>query len=303
MAATKTPQADLTVTEHLLSLAPARQGRPALVDSGSGRTISYADLAATVRMAAAGLLRRGVRPGDLVAVHVRDAVAFVLASQAIRAAGGVPAPVSPDAGSPDAGGGDAGGGDAGGGDAGGGDAGGGDVAGHLTRCDARILITDRRSAGVALDLAERSRVRQVICFGEVSGATRFDDLLCAGTVPALPRTGDDLALLAAVRAADGSLRPAPIKNRELATRLRQLTAEMRLGSCDVVVAAPVCGDGRRYSALLDAVLASGATVVAASAADEQVMLAAARAYQGTVIVAPLGIGLAGCGMRVVTVPP
>lgn len=278
MAASEMPPAELTVTENLLRLAPARNGRPALVDAGSGRTITYSSLAATLRATAAGLGRRGVRPGDVVAVHVSGAVAFALASQAVRAAGGVPAPVAPGACAEQ-------------------------TAEHLTRCDARMLITDRRLACASLDLAERSRVRQVVSFGEVSGATRFEALLRAGTARPVPRTGDDPALLAAVRTADGALRPTPVTNREHSARLRQLATEVNLATWDVIVAAPVCGDGRGYSALLDLALAHGATVVDAPGAEEQVLLAAARTHRGTVAFVPPGTELAGRSVRVVTITP
>ena len=85
---------ELTVTQRLLSQAQARGARRALVGGATGRSYSYAELATTVRAAAAGLAWRGLQAGDVVGVHVPDAVCFVLATHAIRAAGGVPSPVA-----------------------------------------------------------------------------------------------------------------------------------------------------------------------------------------------------------------
>ena len=56
---------------------------------------SFADLAATVQRAAAGLAWRGLRPQDIVGVYVPDAASYVLGCHSICAAGGVPSPVSP----------------------------------------------------------------------------------------------------------------------------------------------------------------------------------------------------------------
>src|SRR5260370_6490441 len=127
------PSADVTVTEHVLGLAPGRYGRSALVDPTSGLIISYSSLVARVRAAAAGLTRRGMRPGDVAGVHVSSPVAFALASQSIRAAGGVPSPAAAGAAS-------------------------GVIAAQLTEGDARILITDTALAGAAPPIAHHSRV-------------------------------------------------------------------------------------------------------------------------------------------------
>ena len=194
------PSADVTVTEHILGLAPGRYGRSALVDPASGVTISYSSLAAKVRAAAAGLARRGMRPGDVAGVHVTSPVAFALASQSIRAAGGVPSPAAPGECN-------------------------GAIAAQLTECDARMLITDGALVCASLDIAEHSRVRQVISFGQVNGVTRFDALFGAGTSRPLPRTGDHLALLAWIHGADGSAQPVRVTHRELAAQLRTLAAD------------------------------------------------------------------------------
>src|SRR5215472_16406942 len=61
-----------------------------------------------------------------------------------------------------------------------------DMAAQLADCGARILITARPLAAVALAAADRSWVRQVISFGEAPGAIPFDALLAAGTLRPAP---------------------------------------------------------------------------------------------------------------------
>ncbi len=272
------PSADVTVTEHVLGLAPGRYGRSALVDPASSLTISYSSLAAKVRAAAAGLTRRGMRPDDVAGVYVASPVAFVLASQSIRAAGGVPSPAAAGA-CTDA------------------------IAAQLTACDARILITDKGLACAALDIAEHSRVRQVISFGHANGATRFDALLGAGTLRPLSRPGDHLALLAWAPGTDGSPQPLPVTHRELVAQLRKLASDAKLAAWDIVLAGPPSGDGRAYSAMLDLALAVGATVVGAPSHCGEDLLALGRSHRATVAFVPPGSELAGNSIRRVTITP
>ncbi|HKB30156.1 MAG TPA: AMP-binding protein [Streptosporangiaceae bacterium] len=272
------PSADVTVTEHVLGLAPGRYGRSALVDPTSGLIISYSSLVARVRAAAAGLTRRGMRPGDVAGVHVSSPVAFALASQSIRAAGGVPSPAAAGAAS-------------------------GVIAAQLTECDARILITDSALAGAALDIAEHSRVRQVISFGPASGVTRFEALLGSGTLRPVHRAGDHLALLAWAPGADGRPQPLPVTHSELVAQLRKLASDAKLAAWDVILAGPPSGDGRGYSALLDLALAVGATVVGTPAPCGADLHQLARVHRATVAFVPPGSDLAGNSVRRVTITP
>jgi len=250
MAAAEMPFAN--VTEHLLRLAPGRNGRLALVDDAAGVIVSYSRLAATVRAAAAGLARRGMRLGDVAGVHVASATRFVLASQAIRAAGGAPSPICPSA-CPRA------------------------AATQLTECDARILITDSCLARRSVDIAERSRVRQVICFGDASETVPFGALLGGGTMRSVHCQGDDLALIAVASGPGGQPELVRVTHREVAVQLQRLAPLAKLAAWDVIVTGPVHGDGRGYSALLDLALAGGATIVGTPSASGPDLVAMARA--------------------------
>ncbi|MGE5285756.1 MAG: AMP-binding protein [Micromonosporaceae bacterium] len=264
------------VTEHVLGLAPGRNGRPAVVDDASGAVITYSRLAVTVRAAAAGLARRGMRPGDVAGVYVASAPRFVLASLAIRAAGGVPSPVSPDACART-------------------------TEMLLGEFDARMLITDTCLEQAALEITERCRVRQVICFGDASETTRFDALLRAGMMRPLHRDGGDVALVAAMREREGEPELVRVTYRELAAQMRRLALQARLAAWDIIVTGPPYGDGRGYSALLDLALAAGATVVGAPTAGRSHLLSAARTHRGTIAFVPPGVELPGHGMRLITI--
>jgi acyl-CoA synthetase (AMP-forming)/AMP-acid ligase II len=271
---TEAPLGELTVTERLLAAAPSRGKHRALVGGSAGLACGYAELAATVRAAAAGLAWRGLEPRDVVGVYAPDAACYVLAAHAIRAAGGVPTPVATGLTVPE-------------------------IAGQLADCGARMLLTAPPLAASALAAADRSWVRQVISFAEAPGAILFSALLGMGTLQPASGRAHDLALLPYSRMPDGLLGPVPVSHHDMSARLRRLETEAGVGEEDVVLAAPPVGDGRTYTALLDHALLRGATVVAARAEE---LATAADVHQGTAMIAADGVAVAGGeGLRVFAV--
>jgi non-ribosomal peptide synthetase component E (peptide arylation enzyme) len=271
---TATSAGDVTVTQRLLCAAAGYGARPALISRAPAQAYSYAELAFLVKHAAAGLAWRGVRPRDVVGVYVPDAARYLLSCHAIRAAGGVPSPVTDGLSIAE-------------------------VAGQLADCGARMLITAPPLAMASIAAADRSWVRQVICFGDAPGATPFDALLGVGALQPARMRAHDLALLAYRRRADGVLGQAALSHMELDFELARLAEDAPVGQGDVVLATPPAGDGRAYSAYLNHVLLGGAKVVA-TPADE--VAAAASEHSGTAAIIPTGArGTLGDQVRVFAV--
>jgi hypothetical protein len=261
------------VTEHILGLADRAGYGAALVDAADATVTTWPQFAQTVRAAARGLSRRGLRDTDTVGVFVQDAASHAAAVHAVRAAGAVAAPVRPAATAAD-------------------------VAAHLKACRARLLITSAGLAELAVQAAERSWVRQVFAFGEAPGTTPFGSLLGAakhghhypagGGAPSGPNGGTRPATCAVTQHIldRAGLRPAGAAGlgRDRNGLKSWLTCR------DVVVAGPPCGDPDAYTALLDLALAAGATIVAAPAGQ---ITAAVRAYNGTAAIVPRGTGIQG----------
>jgi len=153
------------ITEHILALAGRAGHGAALIDAAGAAVTTWPQFAATIRAAAGGLSRRGLREDDTAGVLTEDAVSHAVAIHSIRAAGAVAAPVQAAA---------------------------ADVAGQLKQCRARLLITSAALAELAIDAAERSLVRQVVTFGEAEGATPFSDLVETAKHgrPGIPRVAD-----------------------------------------------------------------------------------------------------------------
>jgi hypothetical protein len=236
------------MTMSILELADEAGYRAALIDATGVTVTAWPRFAWTVRGAARGLGRRGLAEGDTAGVLVQDAASAAIAVNAIRAAGATACLIRPDA-SP------------------------ADIADRLNACGARLLITSAPLAELAAEGADRSRVRQVIAFGEAAGTTPFSSLLESG------RHGlaDEYQPRVHGLADEPGLIPAPDLGHELTNR-------------DVVVAAPPCGDGSAYTSLLDLTLLTGATLVAAPLS---LLTAAMRIYKGTAAIVPHGTDVPG----------
>jgi hypothetical protein len=259
---------DRELTERILQVADEAGYRAALVDATDGSVTAWPRFARIVRAAACGLARRGLAEGDTAGVFVQDAASAAIAVNAIRAAGAVACLVRSDADPAD-------------------------VAGQLNACGARLLITSAPLAELAAEGADRSRVRQVIAFGEAAGTTPFSSLLESGRHGQPDRHAvAEPGLVDLPGAVDESGRPegngladehdladsgGPDPGGELTYR-------------DVVVAGPPCGDGQAYTSLLDLTLLTGATLVAAPVT---LVTAAMRVYKGTAAIVPRGTRVPG----------
>ena len=260
--------ADRALTARILEIADGAGYRAALIDATDGSVTGWPQFAGTVRAAAAGLARRGLAEGDTAAVFVQDAASAAIAVNAIRAAGARACLIRSDAGPAT-------------------------IAAWLNACGARVLITSAPLAELATEGADRSRVRQVIAFGEAAGTTPFSSLLGSGRhgqpdEPAAAEPGF-------AEKPGFTHEPGRPEGNGLAHE-RDLADSGEPGSGrgltyrDVVVACPPCGGGQAYTALLDLTLLTGATLVAA---PRPLVQAAIRVYKGSAAIVPPGTAAPG----------
>ena len=259
---------DRAMTERILAVAAEAGYRAALIDATEGSVTAWPRFSRTVREAAGGLARRGLAEGDTAGVFVPDAVSAAIAVNAIRAAGARACLIRSDAGPAD-------------------------IAARLNACGARVLITSAPLAELAAEGADRSRVRQVIAFGEAAGTTPFSSLLGSGRHG---QPGEQAVAGPGFAEKSGFAHESgrPEGNGRADERDLEDSGEPGSGGelthRDVVVAGPPCGDGPAYTALLDLALLAGATLVAAPL---PLVMAALRVYKGTAAIVPHGTGVPG----------
>ncbi len=81
--------------EYVLHGAAGWGSRTAIIDGPTGRVLTYGELAASVRKAAAGLAARGVAQGDVLALCSPNSPEFAVAYYAVLAAGALVTTVNP----------------------------------------------------------------------------------------------------------------------------------------------------------------------------------------------------------------
>jgi hypothetical protein len=261
---------DRALTGRILDIADEAGYRAALIDATDGSVTAWPRFARTVRAAAGGLARRGLAEGDTAGVFVQDAASAAIAVNAIRAAGGRACLIRSDAGPAD-------------------------IAARLNACGARVLITSAPLAELAAEGADRSRVRQIIAFGDADGTTPFSSLLGSGRHSSPGWEPDEQAAAGpgfAERSGFAHESGRPEGNGRADERDLAISGEPGSGGGltyrDVVVAGPPCGDGQAYTSLLDLTLLAGATLVAAPV---PLVVAALRVYKGTAAIVPPGTGV------------
>ncbi|MDA2812067.1 AMP-binding protein [Nocardiopsis sp. RSe5-2] len=250
-----------SLTEGLLERLQSSARTPAVTAAGGARTPAIV-FAATAERAAAGLARRGVHPGDVVAVLVPPSPERLLAVFTALAAGAVVLPLE-----------------------------GADPAAAevLTSTDTRMLLVSEALASDALALADRSRVRQVVAFGQAPETTPFDELLLPGPEGADPdrAAGEAGGGLLTYRADARSVRTAVHGQEELLDRFRALDAQLALTPEDTVALDAAMPEPEQV-VLAAVALWSGASVVASPGAPPSELAALGVTVQGSPAPARIG---------------
>ena len=86
---------DVGLAEFVLRRAGELGDKPALIDAPSGRTVTYRQLADSVRRAAAGLAARGFNAGDVLALHAPNLPEYAVVALAVAARGGAVTTANP----------------------------------------------------------------------------------------------------------------------------------------------------------------------------------------------------------------
>jgi 4-coumarate--CoA ligase len=86
---------DVSLTEHVLRRVEDLGDKPALIDALTGRTLTFAQLDDAVRRLAGGLVARGFKAGDVVAIMAPNLPEYAVVFHGVALAGGTVTTINP----------------------------------------------------------------------------------------------------------------------------------------------------------------------------------------------------------------
>ncbi|WP_251093873.1 4-coumarate--CoA ligase family protein [Streptomyces sp. Caat 7-52] len=266
------PPVELPIHEAVLGHAAGFGDQPALVDGTDGTTLTYDQLDRFHRRIAAGLAGIGVRKGDVLALHSPNTIAFPTAFYAATRAGAAVTTVHPLATAEE-------------------------FAKQLRDSAARWIITVSPLLGTARRASELAGgVREILVCDSASGHRSLSELLaCDGPDP---RVGidpaEDIAALPYSSGTTGVPKGVMLTHRQIATNLAQLKPAVHAGPGDRILAVLPFFHIYGLTALMNAPLRDGATVVVLPRFELETFLAAIQNHRitGLYVAPPIVLALA-----------
>jgi acyl-CoA synthetase (AMP-forming)/AMP-acid ligase II len=258
---------NVSLPDFLLATAEDFADRPAIVDGTDGRSLSYEQLADSVKRVAAGLAARGLRPGDAFAIMAPNSPEWLIACYGAMAAGAIVTGINPLY-KPD------------------------EVATQLRDADARVVLTIPAVLPIVREAVQRAggRARIVVLGTAPDGTLPFGELLAAaGRPPGRRIAPDALALLPYSSGTTGLPKGVMLTHRACLTNVMQILTAMPVTPEDRVLAVPPFFHAVGFIVLATPALMSGATLVTLPRFDVAGFLAALQDHRitQTVVVPPI----------------
>ncbi len=191
---------DVALTPFVLGKAQRLRDKVAIVDAPSGRSYTYGQIAGGVRSLAGGLTKRGFRKGDVLAIMSPNLPEYPIAFHGVASAGGVNTTLNPTYTAEE-------------------------IAFQLNDSRARLLLTIPPLVDKAKEAASRSKVEEIIVFGEAEGALPFASLLSGDSAPILKiDPAEDLVALPYSSGTTGFSKGVMLTHRNLVANLVQTSA-------------------------------------------------------------------------------
>jgi acyl-CoA synthetase (AMP-forming)/AMP-acid ligase II len=272
----KSPYPDVEVPEvslpdFVLGGAAERGEKPALIDGPTGRTITYAALAAGVERIAAGLAERGFRKGDVFAIFSPNVPEYALAFHGVAAAGGISSTINPlytvD-----------------------------ELAFQLRDSNARYLLTIPQFLDRALDAAKQVGIEEVFVLGEAEGATPFAALMATGgdapRVSIDPR--EDLVVLPYSSGTTGLPKGVMLSHQNIVANIRQALVPHSTSEKDVIIGVLPFFHIYGMTVIMNSAIHLGATIVSMPRFDLEEFLTLLQDHKVTraYLVPPIILALA-----------
>ncbi|MFF0228485.1 4-coumarate--CoA ligase family protein [Streptomyces sp. NPDC004629] len=266
------PALELPIHEAVLGRAAEFGDRAALIDGVDGTTLSYAQLDRFHRRVAAALAATGVRKGDVLALHSPNTIAFPTVFYAATRAGAAVTTVHPLA-TPE------------------------EFAKQLRDAAARWIVTVAPLLATARRAAELAGgIREIFVCDGAPGHRSLTDLSArTGPEPHLAiDPAEDIAVLPYSSGTTGIPKGVMLTHRQIATNLAQLEPAASAAPGDRILAVLPFFHIYGLTALMNAPLRLGATVVVLPRFDLETFLAAIETHRitGLYVAPPIVLALA-----------
>jgi acyl-CoA synthetase (AMP-forming)/AMP-acid ligase II len=266
------PPVDLPIHDAVLGHAARFADTPALVDGTDGTTLSYEQVDRFHRRVAAALAEAGVRKGDVLALHSPNTVFFPIAFYAATRAGASVTTVHPLATAEE-------------------------FARQLADSSARWIVTVSPLLETARRAAQSAGgVREILVCDTAPGHRSLIDMLaCTAPEPAVAvDPARDVAALPYSSGTTGTPKGVMLTHRQIATNLAQLESAITAGPGDRILAVLPFFHIYGLTALMNAPLRTGATVVVLPRFEVETFLAAIERHRitGLYVAPPIVLALA-----------
>jgi len=262
---------DISLPTFVLAGADGLGNKPALIDGPTGRTLTYADLARSVRQVATSLARRGFQKGDVFAIYSPNVLEYAVALHAVATLGGIATTANPLS-TPR------------------------ELALQLSDARAKYLVTVPQLLDHALEATRQAPMREVFVFGEAAGASPFAALMEGDDdVPAVtidPR--NDLVALPYSSGTTGLPKGVMLTHRNLVANIVQTSAVIQAPEGERSIAVLPFYHIYGFTVLLNISLYQGVTIVTMPRFDLELFLRLLQDYGITRanVVPPIVLALA-----------
>lgn len=261
---------EIPLTEFVLRRAAEFGDKPAIIDSESGRTITYAQLTPLVHRLAAGFASHGLAKGDVLAIYSPNLPEFSLAFHAATSIGGIVTMVPPlftdD-----------------------------EIKTQLRDSAAKFIVTIPQLLSKAREAAAAANVEKIFVIGEAEGAISLSSFLTIDSEPPVVKIDpEDVAALPYSSGTTGFPKGVMLMHRNLVSMLCQIQANEAMTEKDTIICVVPMYHLYGLHVVANLALAQGATVVTLPRYDLKVFLETLEKYQVTVapLVPPLVLALA-----------
>src|SRR6266567_1450525 len=261
---------EVPLTSFVLQRAAELGNKPALIEGPTGRIVTYAKLAESIRRVAASLAARGFVKGEVFGILSPNVPEYAIAFHGVALLGGIITPINPLYTERE-------------------------IAHQLKDAGAKFLVTGPQFIDKARAAAEAAQIEELFVFGESEGATAFASLLESnGDVPAVeidPR--HDLVVLPYSSGTTGLPKGVMLTHQNLVANICQMEGLDYFTEKDTLIAVLPLFHIYGLVVILNMGLSTGATIVTMPRFELEHFLRALQDYGVTMahIVPPIVLAL------------